>query len=118
MKKIISLFTTVIIAFSGTILFCYADTLSSDVSQQTPAIVQKTESAVKPYKSEFKSVIKKFALSMSWVLLSIIVIWGILLAYKKLGSNKLVKTQKEDISKNLNSPETVEEATRFFIEKF
>ena len=55
---------------------------------------------------------------MSWVFLSIIVILAVLLVYKKLGNTRNIKTNREDISKNLNSPETVEEATRFFIEKF
>ena len=116
-KKIISLFTAVVIAISGTVLYCNAETVDTE-QQQTQPIVQKTETTVKSRKSEIKHVIKKFAVSMSWVFLSIIVILAVLLVYKKLGNTRNIKTNKEDISKNLNSPETVEEATRFFIEKF
>lgn len=69
-------------------------------------------------KSEGKKVFTKFLISMFWVAGSCIAIFLILLAYKKLKGTKLGQTKHIDISKNLNSPDTVDEAIKFFIEKF
>ena len=55
---------------------------------------------------------------MLLVLGSCIIIYLVLLGYKRLNNPKALNISNIDIQKNLNSPETIEEATKFFIEKF
>ena len=67
---------------------------------------------------EIKILLKKFGVSMSWVAGSCVVIFLMLLSYKRLKNSQQKIVINQDISKNLNSPETLDEATKFFIEKF
>lgn len=115
-SKVFSLIITTVMALTGSMPCCFAEVQTLDSAKtEKPAIVQKTE---KEKKDEAGNVLKKFLISMCWVGGSCLAIFLILLAYKKLKSAKLVSTAERDISKNLNSPETIEDATKFFIEKF
>lgn len=115
-SKVFSLIITTVMALTGSMPCCFADVQTPDNAKtEKPAIVQKTE---KEKKNEAGSVLKKFFISMCWVGGSCLVIFLILLAYKRLKTAKLVNSAEIDITKNLNSPETIEEATKFFIEKF
>lgn len=78
---------------------------------------ENTNASLKP-RNEGKNVLKRFFITMLWVGGSCVAIFLILLAYKKLNSTKLGQTRQIDISKNLNSPDTTDEAIKFFIEKF
>lgn len=69
-------------------------------------------------KSETKQVLKKFLKTMGLVAGSCGVIFAILLVYRRFSSAKIVQVSETKIETNLNSPETVEEATKFVIEKF
>lgn len=86
------------------------------VTEQVQADV---DNSVKiPPKSEIKHVLGKFFKTMLLVIGSCIAIFILLLGYKKLKAPKNITQSDIDIHKNLNSPETIEEATKFFIEKF
>ena len=68
--------------------------------------------------TEAKIVLKKFLKSMLLVAGSCAAIFLLLLLYRKTRKNNRAAKQPVDISKNLNSPESIDAATKFFIEKF
>ncbi len=70
------------------------------------------------HKREIKHVLGKFLKTMLLVIGSCLAIFLLLLGYKKIKSPKVIIQNNIDIQKNLNSPETIDEATKFFIEKF
>lgn len=96
----------------------FAD-VKKDTSQRTTVsdtkLKPKTE---KDKKNEASHVFWKFLQSMLWVAGSCGAIYIVLLAYKRFKKTNFVNPRDIQIEKNLNSPETVEEATRFVIEKF
>lgn len=109
-NKIITIFISIFLALGVFAPQCsFANPLSKPVSVLHNLVPQKAETGI---------VLKKFLKSMLLVASSCAVIFLILLAYKRAKSQKKHKREDTDISKNLNSPETVEEATKFFIEKF
>ena len=114
-NKVISIIFFFCITFSTMTVasIAYADTTVN----QPNVNVEKTNTSLKP-RNEGKNVLKRFFITMLWVGGSCIAIFLILLAYKKLNSTKLGQTRQIDISKNLNSPDTTDEAIKFFIEKF
>lgn len=70
-------------------------------------------------KSELKHVLKKFALSMSLVGGSCLVLYFALKTYKRFKEEEEAgQPYPVDTEKCLNTPETIEEATKLFIEKF
>lgn len=85
----------------------------------TEQVQADVDNSVKiPPKSEIKHVLGKFLKTMLLVIGSCIAIFILLLGYKKLKTPKTLNQNNIDVHKNLNSPETIEEATKFFIEKF
>ena len=70
-------------------------------------------------KSELKHVLAKFAIAMSVVGGSCLVLYLGLRTYKRF-KDKEDNTQISyiDVNKNLYTPETIDEATKLFIEKF
>lgn len=68
--------------------------------------------------TEGETVLKKFLKSMLFVAGSGTAIFLLLLLYRRTRKINHVKQSPPDISKNLNSPETIDAATKFFIEKF
>lgn len=88
---------------------CYAENVSVD--KITPKT--KTEK-----QTEFSSIINKFAKSMALVIGSCICIYGLLLFYKRFKTNNNKNNEESCLAKNLNSPETTDEAIKFVIEKF
>ncbi len=68
--------------------------------------------------TEAKIVLKKFLKSMFLVAGSCAAIFLLLLLYKRTRKTNQSSKQPVDISKNLNSPESIDAATKFFIEKF
>lgn len=106
--KIFTFFITAALALVISMPCCFA------VDNNTLVPKTKVEK-----KSEAKNVLSKFMHSMLLVGGSCVVIFLLLLAYRRFKNNKVVNPNIiVDIEKNLNTPETVEEATRFIIEKF
>ena len=90
---------------------------------EEPTITEQVQADVDnsvriPSKSEIKHVLGKFLKTMLLVLGSCIIIYFALLGYKKFKSPTSLNNNDVDVKKNLNSPKTIEEATKFFIEKF
>lgn len=96
--------------------FCNVDA-KTDTTQKSAISGIKAKSE-KDKKNEASSVLWKFLQSMLLVAGSCGAIFLLLFAYKKIKKTRLVNAPNIEIEKNLNSPETVEEATRFIIEKF
>lgn len=71
-----------------------------------------------PKKEERNNVLGKFLKVMLMVCGSGVVIYLLGLGYKKISGSKVSKKTQVEIEKNLNSPETVEDAVKLFIEKF
>lgn len=87
-------------------------------TDETKTPVAQVESKTKKEKKESQNVLVKFLITMLWVAGSCGAIFLILLAYKKLSGAKFANPKQIETAKNLNSPETEEEAAKFFIEKF
>ncbi len=108
-----SILCTIIIAvtiFVSNLIPCYAiSTNTADTLKPKTKIEKKTEA---------KNVLKKFFKSMLLVCGSSIVIVLLLIAYKRFKNSSIANPHYVDIEKNLNTPETVEDATKFVIEKF
>ena len=119
-NKVISLVLSSVICLTG-VMSAYAEapvssTDGASADKQTkPAITKKSD---EKQKSEASHVLSKFLVSMLWVAGSCVAIFLLLLAYKRFKTGAVKKIVAVDISKNLNSPDTVEEATKLFIEKF
>lgn len=109
-EKFFSIFITAVTALCLAMPCCFAD-----VQNQNDVLKPKTKVEKK---TEAKSVFAKFLTTMLWVGGSCIVIFVLLLAYKRLRNAPIVNPNQPDIEKNLNTPDTVEEATKFVIEKF
>lgn len=113
-KKITSKILIPIVA----LIICISSTVQGSFgvvgSQGKPAISVKAHNN----KNEAKNVLSRFTKSMLLVAGSCLAIYLVLLGYKRLKGAKLINTQQVEISKNLTSPETIEEATKLFIEKF
>lgn len=70
-------------------------------------------------KSEIKHVLKKFAIAMAAVGGSGIILYLALRTYKRFREKEEnIETCCIDIKKDLSTPETIEDATKLFIEKF
>ena len=69
--------------------------------------------------TELKHVVKKFAIAMSVVGCSCLILYLSLKTYKRM-KEKEDNTQivSIDVKKHLSTPETIDEATKLFIEKF
>lgn len=122
MKKNIVRFITLLF-----ITFCIAcpnvQAVQNDVGKTTSSVKNAETSAITPKpktekRNELSGVLSKFALTLAWVSGSCVVIFLLLYAYKKLKKTSIVNPKQIDTEKNLNSPDTIEDATRFFIEKF
>lgn len=92
----------------------------NDAGSVFAADAQPKTSSLMPNKKEKKHVLNKFMLSMMWVCGSCVVILGSLLLYKRFKTGREdEKTGNEpDISQNLISPVTIDEAAEFVIKKF
>ena len=108
-KKLLTVITAFIMALTVSMPCCCAVEQPKAADTQ-PQIVQKKH---KEDRNEAKNV-----LTMLWVGGSCLVIFLILYAYKNLKKSNIVNHGQIDIAKNLNSPESIEDATKFFIEKF
>jgi len=98
---------------------------STNIEVQVVPDVAKVEQVkipnveTKPYKSnEIRHVFSKFLKSMMLVAGSCFVIFLILALFKNSKSTKNSPKRNIDIQKDLNSPETIDAAVKFFIEKF
>lgn len=70
-------------------------------------------------KSELSHVLKKFAISMGLVGGSCLILYIALNTYKRFKDQENnTETYLVDVTKDLTTPETIDEATKFFIEKF
>lgn len=116
-SRIITILTITVIAFSGMSPCCYAD-IDNSVNS-VPVVENKTNETKKPYKSnELKHVLKKFLIAMALVGGSCAVLYFVLSAYKRISVANDTEREEIDVSKNLTTPETIDDATKFFIEKF
>lgn len=68
-------------------------------------------------KTELKNVLKKFGKAMSLVCVSGIGLFMVLTIYRK-ATRRRNNTSLVDLDKTLTSPDTIEDATKFVIEKF
>ena len=109
-KALLTLFILTVTVFSSAQI-SYSDNAQDNNSK----IKAKTESVKK---SEAQTVWLKFLKSMLLVTGSCGTIFLLLLAYKKIKRTPVIGIKQIDIEKNLNTPETVEDATKFVIEKF
>lgn len=118
-RKLLSILIFAITAFFCVMPFCSAEDNSSDGLKPRVRQEKVSEDKVKDgEKTEKNNVLSKFLVSMLWVAGSCFAIFLILLAYKRLTETSIGQTKNTDVSKNLNSPETVDDAVKFFIEKF
>ena len=109
-KSILCSTILIIVMFvSGLLPCCAIGTNNTDTLKPKTKIEKKTET---------KNVLKKFLKAMVLVCGSSIVIVLLLIAYKRFKNSSIVNPHYVDIEKNLNTPETVEDATKFVIEKF
>ncbi len=89
--------------------------LSADLPVSASPLIPKTKIEKK---SELKKVFSKFLKAMVLVCGSGIVLFVLLYAYKRMKNKSTVSNSVGDIEKNLNTPETIDDATKFVIEKF
>lgn len=85
------------------------------------AVDNAVESDANPrQKSELVHVLKKFATSMGLVVGSCAILYFALRTYKRFKEQETgeEETYLVDVTKDLTTPETIEDATKFFIEKF
>lgn len=85
------------------------------------AVDNAVESGATPrQKSELVHVLKKFATSMGLVVGSCAILYFALRTYKRFKEQETgeEETYLVDVTKDLTTPETIEDATKFFIEKF
>ena len=92
------------------------------------AFAQKTDnqtqqkaksSSLLPTKQENKNVLGKFFVTMGWVAGSCVVIYLLLLAYKRRTAAKYAPNEQiQDMSLNLDSPQSIDDAVDFVIKKF
>ncbi len=113
-RKLISFLIFLTAAFIYMMPLCLAAEDTSGVLK----LRSRQESALSHKKSEGKNVLSKFLVSMLWVAGSCAAIFLILLAYKRIKGTSFGQTRQIEVSKNLNSPETVDDAVKLFIEKF
>lgn len=105
----------------GLLLCCQVVWAVGEVnSQVTLPKTATSASSLVPNNAEKKQVFNKFLVSMLWVFGSCFLIIACLLLYKKIASknNDEVVMIEPDISQNLTSPDTVDEAAEFVIKKF
>ena len=69
-------------------------------------------------KAELKKVLKKFGKAMALVCVSGVGLFVILSVFRGLSSRQRNSSSNLELDKVLTSPETIEEATKFVIEKF
>lgn len=111
--KFFSIIVTTVLALCLAMPCCFADIQST--KDNTDVLKPKTNVEKK---TEAKNVFGKFLTSMLWVGGSCFVIFFLLFAYKRLKNAPVINPLQTEIEKNLNTPDTVEEATKFVIEKF
>lgn len=116
-RKLLSIFVLTVMALSFLMPCCFATT-AKDEKTKTPVVQSELKSKNKKEKSESQNVLVKFFITMLWVAGSCGAIFLALLAYKKLSGASFVDPKHREIAKNLNSPETIDDAAKFFIEKF
>ena len=88
-----------------------------------PSFAANTQDILKPKtkiekKSELHNVFARFLKTMAWVLGSAFGLYVILLICKKFTNNPVTINTNIDLDKNLTSPDTIEDATKFVIKKF
>lgn len=119
-SKIIHILAISVILLSTITPCCIADAVENVDSVTQPISTATNVETTKPYKTnELRHVFKKFLVSMGLVGASCLVLYILLNMYKKFHSTQ-DKTPQEtiDVAKNLTTPDTIDEATKFFIEKF
>lgn len=90
---------------------------ATDIATNETVVPDVNES--KPYRNnELKHVLKKFLVAMAMVGGSCLALYFILSTYKRVKSQNQPEPQSIDVSKNLTTPDNIEEATKLFIEKF
>ncbi len=85
------------------------------------AVTEETQTVqTQQTKSEIKHVLKKFAFAMALVGGSCLILYFALRTYKRFKEQEILDDTSSyvDVTKNLTTPDTIEDATKFFIEKF
>lgn len=95
----------------------YSNAMPEAQVANTTAIQPQVQTKTKPRKS-FASMVFKFILAMIWVVISSIVIFIILISYKKLIlKGKPVRPTYETTEQSLDTPKNFKEAIKLFLDK-
>lgn len=115
-SRIITLSAFIVLTISTAAPICMAEPDTGNVQN---GVAVPIAGETKPYHSnELKHVLKKFLVAMALVGGSCLVLYFILSTYKRLKTAQQDEPVNIDVSKNLTTPDTIDEATRLFIEKF
>lgn len=102
---------------------CHAQNYFEEQNTQTVVVEQTTQSTQLPTSTkkpnkEVKHVFGKFLHTLLLVGGSCLTIIFLLLLYKKFSNKKQQIVRNINLNKDLESPETIEDAVKLFIEKF
>ena len=104
-------------AVNGTIEQSTQDAINNTKSPELNVIKKEIQKQTKPKKS-FVNIIFKFILALVWVCISSIIIFIILLSYKKLIlKGKPVTPTYESTEQSLDTPKNFKEAIKLFLDK-
>lgn len=95
----------------------YSNAMPEAQVANTTSIQPQVQTKTKPKKS-FASMVFKFILAMIWVVISSIVIFVILISYKRLIlKGKPVRPTYETTEQSLDTPKNFKEAIKLFLDK-
>lgn len=95
----------------------YSNAMPEAQVANTTAVQPQVQTKTKPKKS-FASMVFKFILAMIWVVISSIVIFVILISYKRLIlKGKPVRPTYETTEQSLDTPKNFKEAIKLFLDK-
>lgn len=123
-QRIIKIIITPFILATLLMPVCYAENSHDALGSRIVTVEQTFEDenisskAVTKRHKEAKHVFAKFLHTLLLVGGSCIVIYILLGLYKKYSSRKKQILRNIDVTKDLESPETIEDAIKLFIEKF
>ena len=104
-------------AVNGTIEQSTQDAINNTTTPELNAVKKEIQKQTKPRKS-FVNIIFKFILALVWVCISSIIIFIILLSYKKLIlKGKPVTPTYESTEQSLDTPKNFKEAIKLFLDK-
>lgn len=104
-------------AVNGTIEQATQDALNNTTTPEVNSIKKEIQKQTKPKRS-FVNLIFKFILALIWVAISSVIIFIILLSYKKLIlKGKPIAPTYESMEQSLDTPKNFKEALKLFLDK-